>query len=154
MLSALDVARYILWYCKEHSIMDCSNKKLQKLLYYIQAWSLALRRKPIFSNPIEAWLHGPVVVDIYHHYKEYGFSPIPVPKNIFNKDTYTTDDMALMDAVLGKYTKFDAEFLEMRTHIEKPWLETRQKNETIIPNDVMQDYYQSVLNKASQSSNV
>lgn len=36
MYNAVDVAKYIIWFCKEngHSI---SNLKLQKLLYFVQA---------------------------------------------------------------------------------------------------------------------
>ena len=151
MNKALDVAKYILWYCNEHSVNDCSNKKLQKLLYYIQAWSLALRGKVIFSEPIEAWLHGPVVVSVYHTYKDYGFSPIQFNPKTFKADQFTSDEKSLMNAVLEKYSKFDAAFLEMRTHIEKPWLETRQKDEKIIPNSLMEEYYKSVM-KSSPSN--
>ena len=153
MNKALDVAKYILWYCNEHAINNCTNKKLQKLLYYIQAWSLVLRGEGIFSNQIEAWLHGPVVVNVYHAYKDYGFSPIPFNASLFKTDLFTADEKSLMNAVLEKYSKFDADFLEMRTHIERPWLETRQKGEDVILPALMKEYYESVL-KDTRSSNV
>jgi uncharacterized phage-associated protein len=41
-----------------------SNLKLQKLCYYAQAWSLALRGKPLFPERIEAWAQGPVVPEL------------------------------------------------------------------------------------------
>ena len=41
----------------ESSIM---HFKVQKLLYYIQAWSLSILDKPLFDGDFEAWVHGPV----------------------------------------------------------------------------------------------
>ena len=42
-----------------------SPLRLQKLLYYCQGWSLALLGRPLFRQPIEAWMNGPVVKDVY-----------------------------------------------------------------------------------------
>lgn len=140
-----DVAKYILCYCKENNIKDCSNKKLQKLLYYIQAWSLAHRSKKMFRQDIEAWLHGPVVANVYHQYKEYGFNPINC-ENILT-ETFSMDDRALMDAVLNSYSQYDADYLEMRTHIEQPWREARNNNQRIISKDSMENYYRNILQK-------
>lgn len=36
-----DLSDYIIAYCNSNSL-EISNKKLQKLMYYCQAWSLAL----------------------------------------------------------------------------------------------------------------
>ncbi|MBI5345580.1 MAG: DUF4065 domain-containing protein [Chlamydiae bacterium] len=73
--TVLDLARYFV-HLGEKSKRPLTNKKLQKLLYYAQAWSLVLRKKPIFDEPIEAWPHGPVVSKVYHHYKKFGFETI------------------------------------------------------------------------------
>lgn len=150
MANIIDVAKYILNYCKENEINDCSNKKLQKLLYYSQAWSLALRNKTLFRANIEAWIHGPVIKDIYHRYKSFGFAPIKESFIDFDKTKFNDEDINLMDSVLSKYAKYDAEYLEMRTHIEGPWLDARKNNLSVITNQSMQDYYSKVLeNNAS-----
>ncbi|HUZ03805.1 MAG TPA: type II toxin-antitoxin system antitoxin SocA domain-containing protein, partial [Acidobacteriaceae bacterium] len=58
--SASDIAKYfIASFQKKNKAI--SNLKLQKLLYYAQAWHLALYGSPLFSDSIEAWVHGPVV---------------------------------------------------------------------------------------------
>jgi len=49
-LSVHDVAAYILKKQGEMSAM-----KLQKLVYYSQAWSLVWDEKPLFRAQIEAW---------------------------------------------------------------------------------------------------
>lgn len=147
MNKALDVSLYILKYCCQNSVCNCTNKKLQKLLYYVQAWSLAMRNKKVFAEDIEAWLHGPVVPTIYHKYKEYSYMPIKEDLSSFDSNIFDDDDKKIMDAVLSKYSKFDADFLEMRTHIEKPWLESRQQGKKVIPDDSMKSYYSSLIKK-------
>ena len=39
--------------------------KLQKLLYYSQAWHLVWDGEPLFEDEIEAWAAGPVVRSVY-----------------------------------------------------------------------------------------
>ena len=147
MKKAIDVAKYILKFCKDSDIKDCSNKKLQKLLYYVQAWSLAFRNKKIFSDDLEAWLHGPVVSSIYHEFKEFGFSPISINLDNFNENIFNKDEKTLMDSVLRNYAEYDAEYLEMRTHIESPWKEARKNTVETIGDDSMKKYYQDVIRK-------
>ena len=67
MHSALDVARYIINYSNKKDY-HISNLKLQKLLYFTQAYYLAFTdsHKPCFPERIEAWNFGPVVPEVYH----------------------------------------------------------------------------------------
>lgn len=64
MISALDVAKYLLRYQDEQN-PEITNQKLQKLLYYAQGLSLAIYGKPIFNENILAWSYGPVVRSVY-----------------------------------------------------------------------------------------
>ena len=43
-----------------------TTMKLQKLIYYSQAWSLVWDEKPLFAERIEAWANGPVCPDLYN----------------------------------------------------------------------------------------
>ena len=62
--SAQQIADYLIAF--SHSVGDpISNLKLQKLLYYAQAWYLALHNEPLFPESIEAWVHGPAVPPVY-----------------------------------------------------------------------------------------
>lgn len=54
--TVFDVAEYIL---EQHGEM--TSMKLQKLVYYCQAWHLAWSDEPLFRESIEAWANGPVV---------------------------------------------------------------------------------------------
>ena len=53
-VNVLDIAAYIL--CKQGAM---TAMKLQKLVYYSQAWSLVWDDKPLFRERIEAWANGP-----------------------------------------------------------------------------------------------
>lgn len=52
------------------------HMKLQKLLFYSQAWWLAQMPNELFNEDIEAWPWGPVVRDIYLQFKDCGGDPI------------------------------------------------------------------------------
>ncbi len=72
-IKVIDVADYILL---QHGAM--SAMKLQKLIYYSQAWHLVWEDKALFDEEIEAWANGPVVPILHSmhrgHFKlETGF---------------------------------------------------------------------------------
>lgn len=48
---------------------DVSNLVLQKLLYFIQAYTLIETGNPAFNNRMEAWTYGPVVPEAYYTFK-------------------------------------------------------------------------------------
>jgi uncharacterized phage-associated protein len=81
MKSALDVARYFLCRVDREAGDTISPLKLQKLVYYAQAWSLVFRSQPLFDQDIEAWVSGPIVRDVWQEYKAYKYSDIPAPDN-------------------------------------------------------------------------
>jgi uncharacterized phage-associated protein len=118
----VEIAAALLQECKKRGIA-VSNLKLQKLLYYSEAWSLALRGESFFSDPIEAWVHGPVVADVFHLYKDSRWSPIAEVKT-----AAALDDEALshIGAVIDAYGTLSAADLERLTHSEDPWMHARQ----------------------------
>jgi uncharacterized phage-associated protein len=57
MMQASEIADYLIAFSHEHGD-PVSNLKLQKLLYYAQAWHLALHDEPLFNDRIEAYGDG------------------------------------------------------------------------------------------------
>ncbi len=55
-----------------------SNLKLQKLLYDAQGHYLGGHGQPLFEDPIEAWVHGPVVPSTYYERQRYGSGNVDV----------------------------------------------------------------------------
>ena len=76
MVSSLDIAKY--WVDAQIDLggLGMTHPKLQKLIYYSQAFHLAMKDKPIFDEEIVAWKYGPVEVTAYEKYKPCGFHPI------------------------------------------------------------------------------
>lgn len=68
-----DIADYVIRYANaDDDNISLSNLQLQKLLYYIQAWSYGINGHPIFNGAFQAWVHGPANVDIFHRFKDTG----------------------------------------------------------------------------------
>lgn len=149
-MEALNVAKYILWYANDKGDL-ITNKKLQKLLYYAQAWDLALHNKILFVDEIEAWVHGPVVPEVYHQYKRYGWGPLPPPKKEIGGMTQKAKDH--IGEIMIVYGEHSADFLERLSHSEKPWIDARGDKQAdsrsfdIISRKSMRDFYRAKLTK-------
>lgn len=119
MYDVLDVSRYIINYCNDNGY-PISNLKLQKLLYFMQAFFLVNKNQPCFPNEIEAWPWGPVVRDAYFHYNWYGANNIPhTGLSITN---ISSDDQQKIDYVLRKLANLPAYSLVDITHSQAPWM--------------------------------
>lgn len=113
MANVFDVAAYILSECGEMTTM-----KLQKLVYYCQAWSLVWDETPIFPETIEAWANGPVVRELYnHHQGQFRIRTIGKGK----PDNLKDEEKQTIKAVLDYYKDFTSQQLSERTHEEPPW---------------------------------
>lgn len=120
MHSCFDVAKYFLAQSCEDAGDLISNLKLQKLVYYAQGFSLALHDEPLFQEPIEAWMHGPVVPALYRAYRDYGSNAIPAPAN-FDASIFSHKEKQLLEEVYDVYGQYSAWKLRQLTHSEAPW---------------------------------
>ena len=127
MQAAASVAKYILRFFQEAGD-PISNLKLQKLIYYCQGWHLAIRGTPLFTDRLEAWVHGPVQPSVYGTYKHNRWSSITED---VTDVTLTPDEKSIVDDVLAVYGSDSGYELEIRTHNEPPWIDARGG----IPND-------------------
>lgn len=151
-LDALQVAEYFILRSNEAK-KPITNKKLQKLLYYAQAWSLVLNKEKLFPEKIEAWVHGPAVRSVYVKYKEFGFNPIQKDVDPVSMALKTRK---LLDTVWNVYGKLDPAYLEQLTHSEGPWREAREglqdceSSENEISLKTMRDFYFEKLKQAKK----
>lgn len=96
--------------------------RLHKLLYYVQAWSLAKRGKPAFDSAIKAWSNGPVVPDVHARLKGLR----SVGRSFFGSvDPISSDLQTIVDFVVETYGPRSTDFLIELTHFESPWQEAR-----------------------------
>jgi uncharacterized phage-associated protein len=122
--AANDIARYILSLANPEE-NDISNLKLQKLCYYAQGLCSAMRGSPLFEERIYAWDHGPVVEVLYHEYKPFRASPIPVPE--FDSSKIAAADKTAITDVVEHFGQFSAWALRNMTHEERPWAEAYKR---------------------------
>lgn len=143
MLSCFAIAEYFLAKTDESAGDLVSNLKLQKLLYYAQGFHLALFARPLFPDAIEAWTHGPVVPPVYHMYKGYGSSAIPIPAD-FGFDRYDEETVEFLDEVYTVYGQYSAWKLRELTHSEPPWQEA-YSSRSEISHESMTRFFKTLL---------
>lgn len=141
MTTEFDVARYILENQGQMSAM-----KLQKLLYYCQAWSMVWDERTLFDADFEAWANGPVLPSVYdiHRGQFLVDSSLFKMGNSSSLDDDATDTVAQVLKVYGNKT---AQWLSNLTHEEAPWKDTRgdltpmDRSNAVIEKGSIHEYY-------------
>ena len=135
-----------------------SHKKLQKLLYYVEAWHLVNFSFPILLEDFQAWVHGPVIPELYQKLKDFGFNDLKVINDeedsvdkeietIIKKNNLDEDKVDFIYSVLDNYGSLTSFELELLSHSEKPWIEARgncaphERCTNIISKKSMLDFY-------------
>ena len=97
-----------------------SISSILKLTYIAHGKYLAQRGTPLFSNKIQAWKYGPVVVDVYNSFRRQGMEvSVPLP-NL--SDIEKSSDIDLLEEVWDQYSRRSAAELSRLTHISGgPW---------------------------------
>lgn len=139
MSNVFDVAAYIL--ARKGPI---TAWKLQKLVYYAQAWSLVWDDKPLFRNRIEAWANGPVSPTLYQAHKGQ-FRVYRIPQG--NARKLTQKEQGTVEAILIGYGSKTSQWLSDLSHSEPPWKNARkelsigERGHTEITQEAMSEYY-------------
>lgn len=130
-----------------------SHKKLQKMCYYAQAWSYALRNKAIIDDypEFEAWVHGPVSPALYNKYHGSGWVDLS-PDSQLEEADFSESERDLLESVHVTYGGLSANELEALSHSEPPWKRARLEagcspyERCTVPIDVqiMKEYYYSI----------
>lgn len=144
MATIFDVAKYITECRGEMSAM-----KLQKLMYYAQAWSLVWEEEPLFADDFEAWANGPVLPELYARHR----GMFKVNASLFEEASsakLTDVERENIDKVLVFYGDKTAQWLSNLTHQENPWLDARDglpvgaSSNDVIPQAAIHEYYSSL----------
>lgn len=147
MATAHDVAAYILEKAGPMTAM-----KLQKLVYYSQAWHLVWEESPLFSERIEAWANGPVCPALYRDHRgrfQLADGDIEPSDNPLDEAETST-----IDNVLAFYGSMSAHQLSELTHREAPWRDARKgmaefdRGNAEITDAAMAEYYDSLTTAA------
>ncbi|HAF36720.1 MULTISPECIES: Panacea domain-containing protein [Sphingobacterium] len=136
-----------------------SHLKLQKLLFYCEAYHLAYFNSSLIDEEFEAWVHGPVCREVFDIYKS---KAVLYKDLVFEGDKgdvlkqidalgLSSDQVDLLNDVLNTLNSWSAFELESATHREYPWIQARagvpagDKCANKISKETMRDFYKSEL---------
>lgn len=134
--------------------LSISHLKLQKLIYFINAWHLAYFDQPLVADDFEAWVHGPVSRKVWDHFKHESTLNDELDKRACESDfeRETTDDQRdLVMNVINTYSCASPHALEDITHAEPMWIQARKGLHCYEPCDnkmdlqAIKEYYQSLI---------
>jgi uncharacterized phage-associated protein len=162
-----DFARYIGLSMISKGI-SVSPLKLQKILYYEQAWHMVFfgRENQLFNEAPQAWVNGPVYPDIYQEYKgcvpgmcdllkesHFGVTNkediLSTIQSLSESMNLSEEQIRLIDSVIMLYGSKTQNQLILVTHSEQPWCDARegllpyQSSENVISLDTMFKYYKA-----------
>ena len=117
MPTVQDVAAYVL-----QSSGPIRSMKLQKLVYYSQSWSLGWHNEPLFDDPIQAFVKGPIVRSLWNRHRGMDV----VRKWSGHPERLSDSQRQTIDRVLAFYGALSGDELSTLTHSERPWLDARE----------------------------
>lgn len=152
-VDSIALAEYIL-----AKVGTASHLKLQKLVYYCEAYHLAYFEQSIVDDVFEAWLHGPVTRKLWNHLKcsanVYDSVALKEPKSDIIKSfeqSVAQEQKEFIDDVIEEFGRRSAYHLECLTHREPPWKLARKgyadddKCTAPISKEEMKKYYRKQL---------
>jgi len=125
--SAFAVANAFIERAEQGRIPNLTPMKLQKLMYYAQAWHLKIFGEPLLDDNFVRWQYGPVVPAVYHEFKALGARPIEGRATTWAKPGFVNipsvppdDERAweVIEAVIDAYGPMEAHVLAYMTHAE------------------------------------
>lgn len=148
-ITAHVIADAIIEFCNRHGD-PVTNLKLQKLLYYSQAWHLARFGTPLFPERLVAWVNGPAQPEIYSNFTSFGHLPIDRGFGTWALPKKVASHIQDVMIAYGHLSAFDLERLACQ---EDPWKKARGGREPDAPSDTpismdaMRAFYKSRLNE-------
>ena len=125
MENVLNVAQYIYGEYKRETCEKIDELKLQKLIYFCQRESFAIKGVQLFNDSLEGWVHGPVSPIVRMYYEEdFGIN--------YSTNELIEDDARIVRNVLAEYGGLASWKLRNLSHEEISWRNSRMG---LNPND-------------------
>lgn len=126
---------------------------LQKILYYAQGFYKAFFGKFLFKDDCQAWVHGPVYVNIYEKYKDFKSANILIDIDYDIEDIIVDEKREILDVIIKYFGYYNGKALEKMSHYETPWINARkgllptENSNNIINKEDIKEYFEKVKNK-------
>lgn len=113
------IAKYIIWHEWEAK-RPVSNLRLQKFLYFVQAYCIATNGIPLFDDKMYGWDFGPVIPEVYEKYRKYGSMIIQDVKDCSDAPIFDIEKERIDLMLEACSDKSNTELLEI-TQNQTPW---------------------------------
>lgn len=122
---ACELAAYLLGKVRHPAGETINTLKLNALLYYAEAWSLAMFEREITPDELQAWDSGPMYPALWNLLGHRGWNDLAAddlaPPPEFDEET-----QGLLDDVWQAYGDFSLPELEKMIKADAPWKEARR----------------------------
>jgi len=133
-----------------------THMKLQKLVYFVHAWGLALHGQSPLSERPQAWEYGPIFESLYHVLKNYGSHPVKEYLVTMNPATGRREAMMpsrknrefwnLLEQVCAQYGNLSALQLSDLSHeVDSPWEMARAMCNGWLDDEQVTAFYQGKI---------
>ena len=152
------VANAFLSQALDESIGDIDQLKIQKLVYCMHGWNLAINGEPLVGEMYEAWPYGPVLSSLYHEFKGSGSNPIDY--YAYDINPLTGEEAALkiplgdtgfydvFTVVWNRYKGLNGLQLSSLTHSEgTPWSTARNNGNSYLSDDEIRTHFLGLAEK-------
>lgn len=118
-----------------------TNLRLQKLVYYAQAWFIQRHNKPLFKDDLKKYQFGPVCEKLYRKYAGYGDQPIITTSPSYSINVFTAEELETLNDVMYEYGKYSTPALVNRSHrSSEPWSKIQTEYGIITPAMMKEDF--------------
>jgi uncharacterized phage-associated protein len=155
MPTAVDIANWFVGSIDRDAGDSITHLKVQKLVYYAQAWSLVLHGEQLFAEDFQAWAHGPVAETVYRNFEGSAWSALAPPEEM---PVVSKKSEELLREILESYGGLSAKQLEALTHSEAPWIVARgslppeARSNSVISKQDMIAYYSKLHDEVESES--
>lgn len=145
--SALQIADFFIQLVNSLPDDSIDNMKLNKLLYYVQGFSLVELGYPLFADDIEAWDYGPVIPKVYQMFRNYGKDDILAPVVGFEESDMNSEELSLLVDVYSRFGKYSGIELKEMTHEKgSPWEQVYENGaNNLISVPLLQTYFENTI---------
>ncbi len=133
-----------------------TNLRLQKLVYYAQAWFVQRHNKPLFEDEFRKYQFGPLSEKLYKKYAVNGDQPIISASPSYSVNAFTAEELETLNDVMYEYGKLSTAALVKRTHRQcEPWSKV-QSDRGVISISMMKEAFDKLppLKHMSEDENL
>lgn len=146
------VANTFIERARADGVSDVDPLKIQKLVYCMHGWHLAVTGHPAVGERFEAWPHGPVLSSLYHLFKKHRWhritdyasdiDPVTGKESAFVVNREDARFYDVFGRVWNRYKSFSGSELSDMTHQPStPWSYARQNGMQYLSDTMIRDHF-------------